>query len=81
MLHYAVHDIAMHEICRRGIEQIVAAIILPLLPDDRKQNGLEWPWDFCLRDIWELQSGEEDIALIIDRVVVMEDGTTEVHLI
>jgi len=34
-----------------------------------------------LRDIWKLQSNEEDIALIIDRIVVMADGTAKVHLI
>ena len=72
---------AMHEVCRRNIEQIVADAVLPLMPDDRKQKALEWLRDYRLRDIWKLQSDEADIALIIDRIVVMEDGAAEVHLI
>ncbi len=81
MLHFAVHDMAMHEVCQRNIEQTVADAVLPLMPDDRKQKALEWLRDFRLRDIWKLQSDEADIALIIDRIVIMEDGAAEVHLI
>lgn len=46
-----------------------------------KQKALEWLRDFRLRDIWKLQSDEDDIAIIIDRIVVNEDGTAGVHLI
>lgn len=81
LLHFAVHDIAMHEMCRRNIEQTVADAVLPLMPDDRKRKVLEWLRDFRLRDIWKLQSDESDIAPIIDRIVVMDDGAAEVHLI
>jgi DNA invertase Pin-like site-specific DNA recombinase len=81
LLHFAVHDIAMNEVCRRNIEQTVTAAVLPLLSEVRKKKALEWLRDFRLRDIWKLQSDEEDIAMIIDRIVVMENGTAEVHLI
>lgn len=81
LLHFAVHDIAMNEVCRRNIEQTVTAAVLPLLPEVRKKKALEWLRDFRLRNIWKLQSDEEDIAMIIDRIVVMENGTAEVHLI
>lgn len=81
LLHFAVHDMAMNEVCRRNIEQTVTASVLPLLPEVRKKKALEWLRDFRLRDIWKLQSDEEDIAMIIDRIVVMENGTAEVHLI
>ena len=81
LLHFAVHDMAMHEVCQRNIEQTVADTVLPLMPDDRKRKILGWLRDFRLRDIWKLQSDEADIALIIDRIVVMEDGVAEVHLI
>jgi len=81
LLHFAVHDIAMNEVCRRNIEQTVTAAVLPFLPEVRKKKALEWLRDFRLRNIWKLQSDEEDIAMIIDRIVVMENGTAEVHLI
>jgi DNA invertase Pin-like site-specific DNA recombinase len=81
LLHFAVHDIAMQELCRRNIEQTMMAAVLPLLPENRKKKAREWLRDFRLRDIWKLQSNEEDIALIIDRIVVMADGTAKVHLI
>ena len=81
LLHFAVHDIAMYEVCRRNIEQTVMDAVLPLLQEDRKKKALELLRDFRLRDIWKLQSDEEDIALIVDRIVVMEDGTAEAHLI
>lgn len=72
---------AMEAVCKRNIEQTVAEAVLPLLPEERRKNALEWLRDFRLRDIWKLQSDEEDIALIINKIVVMEDGTAEVHLI
>lgn len=81
LLHFAVHDIAMHEVCRRDIEQTVADAVLLLLPDDRKKKALEWLRDFRLKDIWKLQSDEEDIALIINHIVVNDDGMAEVHMI
>lgn len=81
LLHFSVHEIAMEVICKRNIEQTVAEAVLPLLPEERRKKALEWLRDFRLRDIWELQSDEEDIALIISKIVVMEDGTAEVHLI
>lgn len=81
LLHFAVHDIVMHEVCWRDIEQTVADAVLLLLPDDRKKKALEWLRDFRLRDIWKLQSDEEDIALIIDHIVVNDDGMAEVHMI
>ncbi len=81
LLHFAVHDIAMHEVCKRNVEQIVAESVLPLLPDSRQKKVMDWLRDFCLRDVWKLQSDEDDIALIIDKIVVEEDGTAEVHFL
>lgn len=80
LLHFSVHEIAMEAVCKRNIEQTVAEAVLPLLPEERKKKALEWLRDFRLRDIWKLQSDEEDIALIINKIVVMENGTAEVHL-
>lgn len=34
-----------------------------------------------MRDIWKLQSDENDIAFIINRIVVNDDGAAEVHLL
>lgn len=79
LLHFAVHDMAMHEVCRRNIERTVADAVLSLVPDCRKRKALEWLRDFRLRDIWKLQSDEVDIALIIERIVIMEDGAAEVY--
>ena len=81
LLHFSVHEIAMETACKRNIEQTVAEAVLPLLPEERRKITLEWLRDFRLRDIWKLRSDEEDIAFIINKVVVMEDGTAEVHLI
>ena len=81
LLHFAVHDIAMNEVCHRNIEQTVANAVLPILPIDRRKKASEWLRDFRLRDIWKLQSDENDIAFIINRIVVSDDGTAEVHLL
>ena len=71
----------MKIICKRNIKETVAEAVLPLLTDDRKQKIHEWLRNFRLKDIWILQSDEEDISLIINKIVVMEDGTAQVHLI
>lgn len=81
LLHFAVHDIAMNEVCHRNIEQTVANAVLPILPIDRRNKASEWLRDFRLRDIWKLQSDENDIAFIINRIVVNDEGTAEVHLL
>lgn len=81
LLHFAVHDIAMNEVCHRNIEQTVANAVLPILPNDRRKKASEWLRDFRLRDIWKLQSDENDIAFIINRIVVNDDGAAEVHLL
>ena len=59
----------------------MAEAVLPLLTDDRKKKALDWMRKFHLRDIWRLQSDEDDISLIINKIVVMEDGTAQVYLI
>ena len=59
----------------------MAEAVLPLLTDNRKQKVHEWLRNFRLKDIWILQSDEEDISLIINKIVVMEEGTAQVHLI
>ena len=71
----------MNIICNRNIKETVAEAVLPLLTDDRKKKALDWMRKFHLRDIWRLQSDEDDISLIINKIVVMEDGTAQVHLI
>lgn len=81
LLHYAVHDIAMDEVCRRNIAQHVAEAVLPLLPKERRRLILKWLRNLRSRDIWSLQSDEDDIALIIDHMIVMENGAAEIHLI
>lgn len=81
LLHYSVHDIAMDVVCKRDIQQAVADAVLPLLPNDRRRKVKRWLRGFRLRDIWKLQSDEDDIALIINKIVVMEDGKAETHLI
>ena len=58
----------MKIICKRNIKETVAEAVLPLLTDDRKQKALDWLRDFHLRDIWKLQSDEEDIVLIINKI-------------
>ena len=81
LLHFTVHEIAMNIICNRNIKETVAEAVLPLLTDERKKKALDWMRKFHLRDIWRLQSDEDDISLIINKIVVMEDGTAQVHLI
>ena len=81
MLHFAIHDIAMREIIRRVVEQAVGDVILPLLRDDRKQKVLEWLRDFHLRDIWTLQSDEADLVLVVNKIVIHDNGTADVHLL
>ena len=81
LLHYAVHDIARKAIFERHIEQTVAESVIPLLPDDRQQNVLDWLQDFRSRDIWTLQSDEDDLAIILRKIVVMPDGKAEIHWI
>ena len=68
LLHFSIHEIAMKIICKRNIKETVAEAVLPLLTDDRKQKALDWLRDFHLRDIWKLQSDEEDIVLIINKI-------------
>lgn len=81
LLHFALHDIAMHEITRRGIMQTVADAVLSLVPDDRKQSVLDWLRNFHLRNIWTLQSDEDDLALAINKIIIHDHGTAEVHLL
>ena len=81
LLHFSVHEIAMEAICKRNIEETVAKAVLPLLPEYRRKKAVEWLRDFRVRDIWNLQSDEKDIALIINKIMVMENGTAEVHLL
>lgn len=81
LLHFAIHDIAMREITRRGIVQPVADAVLSLVLDDRKQRALDWLRNFLLRNIWTLQSDEADIALVVNKIVIHDNGTAEVHLL
>ena len=81
MHHFFVHEIATDIICKRNIEETVADAVRPLISKEQKDRALKWLRDFRVRDIWKLQSDEEDIALIINKIVVMVDGTAKVNLI
>lgn len=79
LLHFAIHDMAMQELCRRNISKAVAEALLPLVLDGRKKKVQKWLRNFKLRDIWLLQSDEDDLAMVIERIFVYADGRTEVH--
>ena len=81
LLHFSVHEIAMNAISQRNIEETVAKAVFPILPKERRNKTMEWLRDFLVRDIWKLQSDEQDIALIINRIKVMEGGTAKVYLL
>lgn len=81
LLHFAVHDIALREISKRKIERDIADIVLPLVSEDRKKAVSKWLRNFHSRNVWDLRSDEEDIALILDSIVVAEDGSSVVHWI
>ena len=79
LLHFAIHDMAMEELCRRNISKTVGKALLPIVADDKKKNLQKWLQNFKLRDIWLLQSDEDDLALVIEHILVYADGRAEMH--
>ncbi len=81
ILHYAVHQIAMLLIYKRGIEWKVEKAVNPILEDGERGKLHKWLMGFHRRDIWGMQSDEDDLSIIIQNIVVMGDGSAEVYLI
>ncbi len=81
LLHFSVHDIAVREIHKRRIEKDIADVVLPLVSEDRKTSVSKWLRNFHSKDVWDMLSDEEDIAVVIDHIVVEEDGSSVVHWI
>ena len=71
----------MREINKRKIERDVADIVMLLVSDDRKKDISKWLRNFRSRNVWDLQSDEENIALILDSIVIAEDGSSVMHWI
>ncbi|MCM1007567.1 MAG: hypothetical protein NC485_06470 [Ruminococcus flavefaciens] len=51
------------------------------MSDNRMKKIMVWLRDFRLRDIWWLQSDEEDIVLIINKIMVIKDSAAKVQFI
>ena len=81
LLHFSVHDIALREIHKRKIEKDVADVVMPLVSEDRKIAVSKWLRGFRSENVWDLFSDEEDIAVVIDYIVVEEDGSSVVYWI
>ena len=69
----------MEELCRRNISKAVGKALLSIVADDKNKNLQKWLQNFKLRDIWLLQSDEDDLALVIEHILVYADGRAEMH--
>ncbi len=77
MLHYSVHDIAVRLIAQRDIESLVGTALIPLLAEERIPTVAAWLRDFRVRNVWRLQSDENDIALIIKHITIGKGRSAE----
>ncbi|MCD8098630.1 MAG: recombinase family protein [Lachnospiraceae bacterium] len=79
LLHYMIHDAARLEAYKRNVVQRVANTVNSVTDKSKTESIRHWMSDLEKRDIWEMQSDENDIAVELKRITVMPYGVLRIR--
>lgn len=74
LLHYIIHDAAMKTACKRGVTRTVVNTVASIVGESKVESVQRWMSGLQKRDIWGLQSDENDMAVVLSNITVMPDG-------
>ncbi|MCD7741903.1 MAG: recombinase family protein [Ruminococcus sp.] len=78
LLHYMIHDAARIEAYKRDVVQRVVNTVNSVTDKSKTESIRHWMSDLEKRDIWEMQSDENDIVIALNNITVMPDGTLRI---
>lgn len=78
LLHYIIHDAARIEAYKRGVVQRVVNTVNSVTDKSKTESIRHWMSDLEKRDIWEMQSDENDIVIALNNITVMPDGVLRI---
>ena len=78
LLHYAIHDFARTAAYKRGIPQTVMSIVQSIVDADKADAVHRWISHFEKKDVREMLSDEDDLAIVIRSITVIPDRTLKI---
>lgn len=81
LLHYLIHSTTRTLAIKRKVTGTVLEIVLSVTDVSRSETIRQWIRSFGIRDVWEMLSDENDIAVAIREIRVMPDKTLKFKLI
>ena len=78
---YLTHDLARKLAFKRKVINEVADLVISVVGAERTEAIRQWVAGFKYRDTWTMASDVEDLAIIIDDILVSPDRVLSITLL
>lgn len=80
-LHYAIHDMARDSFFGKRLDKVLRSILKSVMPDEPYVKARDYLYSLKDRNAGKLLCDEDDLGLIIRRIVILPDGTMRFEMI
>lgn len=80
-LHYVIHEAVRDAAVKRKLTSTLTDILGGVVSEDRMPSVRKWLRSLPKMNISQMLSDEEDLSLVVSRIVVKPDGTLDFHFI